>query len=211
MYAFSGFSIYNVFFFHFHEPMIVFPLLLAALDSFLLRQKARTVCRGGICSRSYKLLLFCRTGIFCNRLLFGNYTYKKHISLKLRNFTSRRRNTDRLFRLGIHSFAVGGLGCWAIRVLILCQTAGIHWLQRTAALLADCACVFLSCRLARIPRVYTRFKLQMGVGRRLAADVFNDGRHCLFTTKKTQLAQKINSAFNPVCIRSRAKQYVPAV
>lgn len=35
LYAFSGFSIYNVFFFHFHEPMIIFPLLLAALDSFL--------------------------------------------------------------------------------------------------------------------------------------------------------------------------------
>ena len=35
LYAFSGFSIYNVFFFHFHEPMIAFPLLLAALDSFL--------------------------------------------------------------------------------------------------------------------------------------------------------------------------------
>lgn len=26
LYAFSGFSIYNVFFFHFHEPMIMFPL-----------------------------------------------------------------------------------------------------------------------------------------------------------------------------------------
>ena len=35
LYAFSGFSVYNVFFFHFHEPMILFPLLLAALDSFL--------------------------------------------------------------------------------------------------------------------------------------------------------------------------------
>ena len=35
LYAFSGFSIYNVFFFHFHEPMIAFPLLLAALDAFL--------------------------------------------------------------------------------------------------------------------------------------------------------------------------------
>ncbi len=35
LYAFSGFSVYNVFFFHFHEPMIVFPLLLAALDGFL--------------------------------------------------------------------------------------------------------------------------------------------------------------------------------
>lgn len=35
LYAFSGFSIYNVFFFHFHEPMIMFPLLLAALDAFI--------------------------------------------------------------------------------------------------------------------------------------------------------------------------------
>lgn len=39
LYAFSGFSIYNVFFFHFHEPMIVFPLLLAALDAFLYDKK----------------------------------------------------------------------------------------------------------------------------------------------------------------------------
>ncbi len=35
LYAFSGFSIYNIFFFHFHEPMIVFPLLLLAVDEFM--------------------------------------------------------------------------------------------------------------------------------------------------------------------------------
>ena len=34
LYAFSSFSVYNIFFFHFHEPMIVLPLLLAALDEF---------------------------------------------------------------------------------------------------------------------------------------------------------------------------------
>ena len=34
LYAFSGFSVYNIFYFHFHEPMIIFPLLLAALDEF---------------------------------------------------------------------------------------------------------------------------------------------------------------------------------
>lgn len=39
LYAFSGFSIYNVFFFHFHEPMIMFPLLLAALDAFIYDRK----------------------------------------------------------------------------------------------------------------------------------------------------------------------------
>lgn len=39
VYAFSGFSLYNVFFFHFHEPMIIFPLLLAALDAFIYDKK----------------------------------------------------------------------------------------------------------------------------------------------------------------------------
>ena len=35
MYAFSGFSIYNIFFNHFHEAIILFPLLLAALDEYM--------------------------------------------------------------------------------------------------------------------------------------------------------------------------------
>ncbi len=35
LYAFSGFSIYNIFFFHFHEPMIFFPLLLYCVDEFM--------------------------------------------------------------------------------------------------------------------------------------------------------------------------------
>lgn len=39
LYAFSGFSIYNIFFFHFHEPMIIFPLLLYAIDNFMLENK----------------------------------------------------------------------------------------------------------------------------------------------------------------------------
>ncbi|MBR7071788.1 MAG: YfhO family protein, partial [Clostridia bacterium] len=35
LYAFSGFSIYNIFFNHFHEPLIFFPLLLLALELLL--------------------------------------------------------------------------------------------------------------------------------------------------------------------------------
>ena len=35
LYAFSGYSIYNIFFNHFHEAIIVFPLLLAALDEYM--------------------------------------------------------------------------------------------------------------------------------------------------------------------------------
>ncbi len=39
LYAFSGFSIFNVFFFHFHEAMIFFPLMLAALDEYMYKRK----------------------------------------------------------------------------------------------------------------------------------------------------------------------------
>jgi len=35
LYAFSGFSVYNIFFNHFHESLIVFPLLLSALDEYM--------------------------------------------------------------------------------------------------------------------------------------------------------------------------------
>ena len=35
MYSFSGFSIYNIFFNHFHEAMVYFPLILYALERFM--------------------------------------------------------------------------------------------------------------------------------------------------------------------------------
>lgn len=35
LYAFSGFSVYNIFFNHFHEAIVLFPLLLAALDEYM--------------------------------------------------------------------------------------------------------------------------------------------------------------------------------
>ena len=39
LYAFSGFGIYNIFFNHFMEPMIAFPLLLAAMDCYMYEKK----------------------------------------------------------------------------------------------------------------------------------------------------------------------------
>lgn len=39
LYAFSGFGIYNVFFNHFHEAMIAFPFLLAAVDEFIYEKR----------------------------------------------------------------------------------------------------------------------------------------------------------------------------
>ena len=35
LYAFSGFSVYNIFFNHFHEAIVFFPLLLSALDEYM--------------------------------------------------------------------------------------------------------------------------------------------------------------------------------
>ena len=43
-YAFSGFSIYNIFFFHFHEAIIIFPLLLSAVDEFMLTKRKGVLC-----------------------------------------------------------------------------------------------------------------------------------------------------------------------
>lgn len=39
LYAFSGFSIYNIFFNHFHEAIIIFPLLLAAVDEYMYNRR----------------------------------------------------------------------------------------------------------------------------------------------------------------------------
>lgn len=39
LYAFSGFSIYNIFFNHFHEAIVFFPLMLAALDEYMYKRR----------------------------------------------------------------------------------------------------------------------------------------------------------------------------
>lgn len=51
MYAFSGFSVYNIFFNHFHEAIIFFPLLLLSLE-LLMTENRRGVmlCSVAICS-----------------------------------------------------------------------------------------------------------------------------------------------------------------
>ena len=39
LYAFSGFGVYNIFFNHFHEAMITFPFMLAAVDEFIYEKR----------------------------------------------------------------------------------------------------------------------------------------------------------------------------
>ncbi len=44
MYAFSGYSLFNIFFNHFHEPMIFFPLLLLALEKLMSQNQKGFFC-----------------------------------------------------------------------------------------------------------------------------------------------------------------------
>ena len=39
LYAFSGFSVYNIFFNHFHEAIVFFPLMLYALDEYMYKRR----------------------------------------------------------------------------------------------------------------------------------------------------------------------------
>ncbi len=44
LYAFSGYSLFNIFFNHFHEPMLVFPLLLLALEKLMSENRKGVFC-----------------------------------------------------------------------------------------------------------------------------------------------------------------------
>ena len=59
LYAFSGYSIYNIFFNHFHEAIIVFPLLLAALDEYMYTKRRGIFALHGR-RRVHRELLFLR-------------------------------------------------------------------------------------------------------------------------------------------------------
>ena len=72
LYAFSGFSIYNVFFNHFHEAIVFFPLLLAALDEYMAARRrglfALAVC---LLLRGELLLLRGAGHLYPHLLLFA--------------------------------------------------------------------------------------------------------------------------------------------
>lgn len=82
LYAFSGFSIYNIFFFHFHEPMIVFPLLLMAVDKFMYDNKKGVVAITVFCACIVNYYFFAGmalfTAIYWLMLLFTN-NYKLNL------------------------------------------------------------------------------------------------------------------------------------
>ena len=64
LYAFSGFSVYNIFFNHFHEAIVFFPLLLAALDEFMYHH------RRGIFVLAVALCCFVNYYFFVGQVVF---------------------------------------------------------------------------------------------------------------------------------------------
>ncbi|MBR4973013.1 MAG: YfhO family protein, partial [Clostridia bacterium] len=83
LYAFSGFSIYNIFFNHFHEPLIFFPILLLSMEQLITENRrfnfALAVCLCIICNYFFffGMVVFCVIYFFV-KLLSG--AYKLNIS-----------------------------------------------------------------------------------------------------------------------------------
>lgn len=78
LYAFSGFSVYNIFFNHFHEPMIFFPLLLLSLEMLITENRrfqfALMVCLCAVCNYFFFFGMVVFTVIyFFVRLLSGAF------------------------------------------------------------------------------------------------------------------------------------------
>lgn len=78
LYAFSGFSVYNIFFNHFHEPLIFFPLLLLSMEQLITENRrfgfALTVFLCAVCNYFFffGMVVFCIIYFFV-RLLSGAY------------------------------------------------------------------------------------------------------------------------------------------
>lgn len=65
LYAFSGFSVYNVFFNHFHEAIVFFPLLLLALELFIAEnRRGPLIFATFICALS-NYFFFVGMAVFC--------------------------------------------------------------------------------------------------------------------------------------------------
>lgn len=78
LYSFSGFSIYNIFFNHFHEAIVIFPLVLAALDEYVLNKKRGLFALSIFASCLFNYYFFVGQVVFCLiywfiRMAYGNY------------------------------------------------------------------------------------------------------------------------------------------
>ncbi|MGN0470846.1 MAG: YfhO family protein [Acutalibacteraceae bacterium] len=78
LYAFSGFGIYNIFFNHFHEAMITFPFLLAAVDEFIYEKRKGAVALAVFAASLVNYYFFAGQAVFvfiywCIRMVTGSF------------------------------------------------------------------------------------------------------------------------------------------
>ena len=64
LYACSGFSVYNIFFNHFHEAILIFPFMLAAVDSFIYERKKGAVAFAIFISCTMNYYFFAGQAVF---------------------------------------------------------------------------------------------------------------------------------------------------
>lgn len=81
LYAFSGFGIYNIFFNHFHEAMITFPLMLAAIDMFIYDNRKGVVGASVFLAAAVNYYFFAGQAVFifiywCFRMATKSYKMK---------------------------------------------------------------------------------------------------------------------------------------
>ena len=65
LYAFSGYSVYNIFFNHVHEAIIIFPLLLAALDEYMYTRRRGVLGLAVFASCFINYYFFVGQVVFC--------------------------------------------------------------------------------------------------------------------------------------------------
>lgn len=81
IYAFSGFGIYNIFFNHFHEAMITFPLMLAAFDMYIYDKRKGMVSASVFLAAAVNYYFFAGQAVFifiywCFRMATKSYRMK---------------------------------------------------------------------------------------------------------------------------------------
>ncbi len=78
LYAFSGFGIYNIFFNHFHEAMVIFPFMLAALDELIYNKRKGVMAIAVFAACVMNYYFFAGQAVFifvywCVRMCTGSY------------------------------------------------------------------------------------------------------------------------------------------
>lgn len=86
LYAFSGFSIYNIFFNHFHEAIIIFPLLLFAIDEYMYNRRKGIVALTVFCACVFNYYFFVGQVVFVIMYWLIRFCTKTYPKFKFKDF-----------------------------------------------------------------------------------------------------------------------------